>query len=97
MLDSAGEADGADLLADDSGVCPNDRAANTHIASPHRPPGRHRPADTHQRPERSPLPGWKKIDALQPFLPTRFQGIAETENDVITVDEYSQRLLHGAG
>lgn len=43
----------------------------------------------------APLPGWKKIDALQPFLPARFQGIAETENDVITADEYSQRLLHG--
>jgi predicted pyridoxine 5'-phosphate oxidase superfamily flavin-nucleotide-binding protein len=43
----------------------------------------------------SPLPGWKKIDALQPFLPTRFQGIAETENDVITASEYGQRLLHG--
>jgi predicted pyridoxine 5'-phosphate oxidase superfamily flavin-nucleotide-binding protein len=45
----------------------------------------------------SPLPGWKKIDALQPFLPTRFQGLAESENDVITVDEYSQRLRRGDG
>ncbi len=45
----------------------------------------------------APLPGWKKIDALQPFLPSRFQGLAETENDVITVDEYGQRLLHGDG
>jgi len=43
----------------------------------------------------APLPGWKKIDALQPFLPTRFQGIAKTENDVITIAEYGQRLLHG--
>jgi predicted pyridoxine 5'-phosphate oxidase superfamily flavin-nucleotide-binding protein len=45
----------------------------------------------------SPLPGWKKIDALQPFLPSRFQGIAESENDVITLDEYAERLLHGNG
>jgi hypothetical protein len=38
---------------------------------------------------------WKKIDALQPFLPARFQGAAEAENDVITMDEYSQRLRNG--
>lgn len=43
----------------------------------------------------APLPGWKKIDALQPFLPARFQGMAEAENDLITADEYSHRLLHG--
>jgi hypothetical protein len=45
----------------------------------------------------SPLPGWKKIDALQPFLPARFQGLAEAEDDLITADEYGQRLLHGNG
>ncbi|MET0145478.1 MAG: pyridoxamine 5'-phosphate oxidase family protein [Ilumatobacteraceae bacterium] len=45
----------------------------------------------------APLPGWKKIDALQPFLPTRFQGIAETENDLITTDEYQRRLAIGEG
>ncbi len=45
----------------------------------------------------APLPGWKKIDLLQPFLPSRFQGLAESENDVITADEYSQRLLLGEG
>jgi predicted pyridoxine 5'-phosphate oxidase superfamily flavin-nucleotide-binding protein len=43
----------------------------------------------------APLPGWKKIDALQPFLPTRFQGLAAAENDVITSDEYARRLAHG--
>ena len=43
----------------------------------------------------APLPGWKKIDALQPFLPSRFQGIAEAEGDVITADEYERRLLRG--
>ena len=43
----------------------------------------------------APLPGWKKIDGLQPFLPVRFQGIAEAENDVITEDEYGRRLKNG--
>ena len=45
----------------------------------------------------APLPGWKKIDALQPFLPTRFRGVAESENDLITADEYSRCLLNGDG
>jgi predicted pyridoxine 5'-phosphate oxidase superfamily flavin-nucleotide-binding protein len=43
----------------------------------------------------APLPGWKKIDALQPFLPTRFQGIAEAQDDVITEAEYARRLQQG--
>jgi len=43
----------------------------------------------------APLPAWKKIDALQPFLPVRFQGIAQAENDVITEDEYGRRLTIG--
>ena len=45
----------------------------------------------------APLPGWKKVDVLQPFLPSRFQGLAERENDLITADEYGQRLLRGDG
>jgi predicted pyridoxine 5'-phosphate oxidase superfamily flavin-nucleotide-binding protein len=43
----------------------------------------------------APLPGWKKVDALQPFLPARFQGLAEAESDVITPDEYARRLRDG--
>ena len=43
----------------------------------------------------APLPAWKKIDALQPFLPARFQGLAEAEADVITMDEYARRLSEG--
>jgi uncharacterized protein len=43
----------------------------------------------------APLPGWKKIDALQPFLPERFQGLAEAEDDLITAEEYSVRLEQG--
>ena len=37
----------------------------------------------------APLPGWKKIDALQPFLPGRFQGLAQAEDDLITMEEYA--------
>jgi predicted pyridoxine 5'-phosphate oxidase superfamily flavin-nucleotide-binding protein len=43
----------------------------------------------------APLPGWKKIDALQPFLPGRFQGLAEAEDDLITMEEYAERLKDG--
>ena len=43
----------------------------------------------------APMPSWQKIDALQPFLPTRLQGKAETEGDVITTEEYAQRLADG--
>jgi predicted pyridoxine 5'-phosphate oxidase superfamily flavin-nucleotide-binding protein len=43
----------------------------------------------------APMPGWKKIDALQPFLPTRFQGLAEADNDVISAEEYGRRLAQG--
>lgn len=45
----------------------------------------------------APLPGWKKIDLLQPFLPARFQGIAEAEHDLITAEEYDRRLRRGDG
>jgi hypothetical protein len=45
---------------------------------------------------RAPLPGWKKIDALQPFLPERFQGLAEAQDDLITMEEYAERLKDGA-
>ena len=43
----------------------------------------------------APLPGWKKIDALQPFLPGRFQGLAQAEDDLITEAEYAERLKAG--
>jgi hypothetical protein len=45
----------------------------------------------------APLPGWKKIDALQPFLPGRFQGLAQAEDDLITMEEYAERLKNGHG
>ncbi len=43
----------------------------------------------------APMPSWQKIDALQPFLPTRLQGKADTEGGVITTEEYAQRLADG--
>lgn len=45
----------------------------------------------------APLAEWKKIDALQPFLPDRFQGVAAAHDDVITGAEYGRRLLDGQG
>lgn len=45
----------------------------------------------------SPWPGWKRIDALQPFLPRRFQRLAEADDDLITADEYGNNLLRGDG
>ena len=64
----------------------------------------HHPAHARRRVEvrarrqrRRPAARMKKIDALQPFLPTRFQGIAEAENDLITMDEYERRLADGEG
>ena len=45
----------------------------------------------------APLPGWKKIDALQPFLPERFQGRADGEGGTLTPEEYADRLAHGDG
>lgn len=40
----------------------------------------------------APLPAWKKIDALQPFLPARFQVGADEH---ITAEEYEARLERG--
>jgi predicted pyridoxine 5'-phosphate oxidase superfamily flavin-nucleotide-binding protein len=39
----------------------------------------------------APLAEWKKIDAMQPFLPERFQGVAVAQDDVITGAEYAAR------
>ncbi|MCU1500948.1 MAG: putative pyridoxamine 5-phosphate oxidase, putative flavin-nucleotide-binding protein [Ilumatobacteraceae bacterium] len=43
----------------------------------------------------APLAEWKKIDALQPFLPERFQAAAREQ--AITAEEYGARLLNGDG
>jgi len=46
---------------------------------------------------RAPLPGWKKIDLMQPVLPERFQGRADAEGGTITMEEYSANLAEGNG
>jgi uncharacterized protein len=43
----------------------------------------------------APLPAWKRIDLLQPFLPERFQGRAQQEGGTITTDEYAAKLAEG--
>jgi hypothetical protein len=43
----------------------------------------------------APLPAWKRIDLLQPFLPERFQGRADAEGGTITTDEYAAKLAEG--
>jgi len=45
----------------------------------------------------APMPGWKKIDLVQPFLPEKFQGRAEAEGGTITAEEYAARLARNDG
>ena len=45
----------------------------------------------------APMPEWKKVDALQPFLPERFQGRAEAEGGTITGEEYAEKVRQGDG
>lgn len=42
-----------------------------------------------------PFPSWKRIDLIQPVLPERDQGIAESTGGTITGDEYGRRLSDG--
>jgi predicted pyridoxine 5'-phosphate oxidase superfamily flavin-nucleotide-binding protein len=43
----------------------------------------------------APMPAWKKIDLMQDALPERFQGRAEDEGGLITIEEYERRLADG--
>ena len=45
----------------------------------------------------APMPGWKKIDLLQPVLPERFQGRAEKEGGTISIDDYTELRDRGDG
>ena len=45
----------------------------------------------------APMPGWKKVDVIQPFLPDRFQGRAEAEGGVLTFEEYGEQVRQGEG
>ena len=42
-----------------------------------------------------PVPSWKRIDMIQPFLPADQQGRADEAGGTITGEEYAQRLADG--
>lgn len=42
-----------------------------------------------------PMPAWKRIDMIQPFLPEAQQGLAEQAGGTITGEEYAERLAEG--
>ncbi len=42
-----------------------------------------------------PIPGWKRIDAIQDFLPKRDQGKAETVGGLISMDEWGAMVGKG--
>lgn len=44
---------------------------------------------------RAPLPGWKRIDVLQPVLPAADQGRAETEGGLIDIEGYERLVIEG--
>ncbi len=42
-----------------------------------------------------PIPGWKRIDAIQPVLPKRDQNKADTVGGLITMDEWGGMVANG--
>lgn len=42
-----------------------------------------------------PIPGWKRIDAIQPVLPKRDQGRADTVGGLITMDAWGAMVAKG--
>jgi uncharacterized protein len=42
-----------------------------------------------------PIPGWKRIDAIQPVLPKRDQNKADTVGGLITMDKWGEMALTG--
>jgi uncharacterized protein len=42
-----------------------------------------------------PIPGWKRIDAIQPVLPRRDQGKAEAAGGLISMDEWGAMVVKG--
>jgi uncharacterized protein len=42
-----------------------------------------------------PIPGWKRIDAIQPVLPKRDQNKADTVGGLITMDKWGQMAVEG--
>ena len=43
----------------------------------------------------TPIPGWKRIDAVQDALPTHQQGLAEQRGGEITMEQYAALLARG--
>lgn len=50
-----------------------------------------------QKGKETPLPQWKRIDALQDALPTCDQGIASKLGGTITPEEYGAMVMRGEG
>jgi predicted pyridoxine 5'-phosphate oxidase superfamily flavin-nucleotide-binding protein len=42
-----------------------------------------------------PYPSWKRIDMIQPFLPSSDQGKADAAGGLIDMDEYARRVADG--
>jgi uncharacterized protein len=42
-----------------------------------------------------PIPGWKRIDAIQGLLPQRDQGKAHTVGGLISMDEWGAMVMQG--
>jgi predicted pyridoxine 5'-phosphate oxidase superfamily flavin-nucleotide-binding protein len=42
-----------------------------------------------------PIPGWKRIDAIQGVLPRRDQGKAETGGGLISMDQWGEMVMKG--
>ena len=42
-----------------------------------------------------PIPGWKRIDAIQPVLPARDQNMADTVGGLITMDQWGGMVAEG--
>ncbi|PKM36136.1 MAG: pyridoxamine 5'-phosphate oxidase [Gammaproteobacteria bacterium HGW-Gammaproteobacteria-10] len=45
----------------------------------------------------TPIPQWKRIDAIQDALPASEQGIAEKLGGTITPEEYGEKVMKGEG
>jgi uncharacterized protein len=44
---------------------------------------------------RQPIPGWKRIDAIQGVLPQRDQGKADTVGGLISMDQWGEMVMKG--
>ena len=42
-----------------------------------------------------PIPGWKRIDAIQPVLPQRDQHKADLAGGLITMDAWGEMVMTG--